>query len=98
MFSIYKLCVYSIVKDEMQNIDRYLSMVESADEVVILDTGSTDGTYEYLKAKESDKIKVYQKHYDLFRFDTARNDALALTSDKCDIYISIEPDMILCKN
>lgn len=95
MFSPYKLCVYSIVKDEMRNIDRYLKFVSEADEVVILDTGSTDGTYEYLLTKEN--VKVYQKHYELFRFDTARNDALDLTSDECDIYISIEPDMILCE-
>jgi glycosyltransferase involved in cell wall biosynthesis len=94
MFSPYKLCVYSIVKDEMKNIDRYLKQVSEADEVVILDTGSTDGTYEYLKTKPN--IKVYQKFYKVFRFDEGRNDALALTSDNCDIYISIEPDMILC--
>lgn len=98
MFSPYRLCVYSIVKDEMHNIDRYLEQVKTADEIVILDTGSTDGTYEYLLTKQSDKLKVYQKHYDLFRFDEGRNDALQLTSDECDIYISIEPDMILCHN
>ena len=53
-----KLCVYAICKNEISNIERWLASVNEADDIIVLDTGSTDGTYELLQASG---IKCYQK-------------------------------------
>ena len=42
------IIVVSICKDELSNIDRFINNIIQADKVYILDTGSTDGTYEKL--------------------------------------------------
>ena len=45
-----KVAVYAIAKNEAKNVrDWYNSMCE-ADEICVLDTGSTDGTPELLRA------------------------------------------------
>lgn len=41
---MYKLAVYSICKNEKNNLLTYLNAAKDADYIVILDTGSTDGT------------------------------------------------------
>lgn len=43
-----KICVYAIAKNEMKFIDLWLDSMKEADYIVVLDTGSTDGTYEFL--------------------------------------------------
>lgn len=45
---MYKICIYAICKNEIQFVDRWLESMEEADYIVVLDTGSTDGTYEKL--------------------------------------------------
>ena len=53
-----KIAIYSICKNEKENIQRYIKTTQLADEVVVLDTGSTDGSFELLKQSD---IKVFQK-------------------------------------
>lgn len=43
-----KICVYAICKNEKSNIEKWLTSMNEADYIVVLDTGSTDGTYEML--------------------------------------------------
>lgn len=43
-----KICVYAICKNEIKHIERWLASVSEADYVVVLDTGSTDSSYETL--------------------------------------------------
>ena len=43
-----KLAIYGICKDEIANVEKYIECFSKADYVCILDTGSTDGTWEYL--------------------------------------------------
>jgi glycosyltransferase involved in cell wall biosynthesis len=46
-----KICVYAICKNEMKFADRWLSsLYKESDYIVVLDTGSADGTYEYLQS------------------------------------------------
>ena len=45
----WKVCVYAICKNEMKFLDKWLNSMSEADCVVVLDTGSTDGSYEFLK-------------------------------------------------
>jgi hypothetical protein len=44
-----KIAVYGICKDEIVNIEKYIECFSKADYICILDTGSTDGTWEYLQ-------------------------------------------------
>jgi glycosyltransferase involved in cell wall biosynthesis len=88
-----KICVYAICKNESQFVDKWYESMKEADEIIVLDTGSTDDTVEQLK-KYSD-IKVFQKTYIPWRFDTPRNDAMDYASDDVDIFISTDLDEIL---
>lgn len=45
------LTVYAICKNEVENVSKYLNSFGEADYVCILDTGSTDGTWELLQEK-----------------------------------------------
>lgn len=85
-----RLCVYAICKNEVDRLDAWLEAVKEADEVVVLDTGSNDGSWELLKAAN---IKAYQKIITPWRFDTARNIALELIPRDCDICIPLDFDM-----
>ena len=44
-----KICVYAISKNEAQFVERWYNSMKEADYVVVLDTGSRDGTAEKLK-------------------------------------------------
>ena len=46
-----KICVYAICKNERQFVERWVRSMREADDVVALDTGSTDGTVEALQAQ-----------------------------------------------
>lgn len=86
---VNRICVYAIAKNESKNVDAWYESMKEADEIVVLDTGSTDDTVEKLKAHG---IRVEQKTYDLFRFDVARNDSLALIPDNCNICFAVDLD------
>lgn len=88
-----KICVYAICKNEIKFLNRWLSSVSEADYIVVLDTGSTDGTYEKLQSDHRVK-KVKQKIYDKFRFDVARNDAMKLAPKDANILVSIDIDEV----
>ena len=44
-----KICVYTICKNEIKFIDRWFNSVKEADYICVLDTGSTDGSFEKLQ-------------------------------------------------
>lgn len=84
-----KICVYAICKNEMKFVHRWYNSVREADYVCVLDTGSTDGTYE---AVQKLGIIAAQKKYDFFRFDVARNDSMALIPDDADVCVCVDLD------
>ncbi len=86
-----KICVYAIAKNEIKFVDRWYESVKEADYICVLDTGSTDGTYEKLQKLG---IITKQKKYDKFRFDTARNDSMSLIPTDTDICVCIDLDEI----
>ncbi|MBR6253135.1 MAG: hypothetical protein IKR04_04805 [Clostridia bacterium] len=45
------LTVYAICKNEVENVSKWLNSFGEADHVCVLDTGSTDGTWELLQEK-----------------------------------------------
>lgn len=86
-----KVCVYAICKNEMKYLDKWLTNMSEADYVVVLDTGSTDGSFEFLK-EDKRCTRVEQKIIDPWRFDVARNESMKLCPEDTDIYVCTDPD------
>ena len=84
-----KIAVYAICKNERQFIDRWAKTVEGADEVVVVDTGSQDGSAELLREKG---FRVYEERFTPWRFDTARNRSLSLVSEDADACVCLDLD------
>ena len=93
-----KICVYAICKNKEKFVDRWVSaMIDEADYVVVLDTGSTDSTVEKLKAYEpfvTVKQYDYFKESGIFRFDRARNDSMKLIPNDVDICAVFDLDQV----
>lgn len=87
-----KICVYAIAKNESKFVERWYNSVKEADYVCVLDTGSTDDTFEKLKQLN---IITKQKKYKNFRFDTARNDSIKLIPNDAEICVCIDLDEVL---
>jgi glycosyltransferase involved in cell wall biosynthesis len=81
-----------IVKDEEKLLARCLSSLEGIDQLVVLDTGSSDRTVEIAKSFTSD-IVLLRPALIPFHFAQARNNALALA--KQDWALSIDADEVL---
>ena len=47
----YKVCVYAICKNEENFIKRWYDSVKEADDIYVLDTGSTDNSVKLLKER-----------------------------------------------
>lgn len=89
-----KICVYAICKNEYKFLDKWLESMSEADYIVVLDTGSTDGTYEFLKS-DSRVTDVRQVTIEPFRFDIARNESLKLIPDDANILFCTDLDEVL---
>jgi tetratricopeptide (TPR) repeat protein len=83
-----KFAIYTISKNEAHNVVAFMKSAEGCP-VYVLDTGSTDNTVELLKKNGAHVIEKIIKPW---RFDTARNEALALVPDDVDVCISIDMD------
>ena len=44
-----KIVVYAIAKNEEKHVERWVNSMKEADEIYVLDTGSTDNTVKNLK-------------------------------------------------
>ena len=86
-----KICVYAICKNELKFIDTWLNSMSEADYIVVLDTGSTDGTYEALAADPRVTL-VKQEIINPWRFDVARNRSMELIPDDADILVCTDFD------
>lgn len=97
-----KVCVYTICKNEMRFIARYLESIKDADMIHIADTGSDDGTLEYLLSDEVRKkypsLVVMTEEISPWRFDAARNkqltDIYARTGDDW-VYFQADVDEVI---
>lgn len=89
-----KICIYAICKNEMKFAAKWLDSMSEADYIVILDTGSTDGTYEFFK-NDPRVTRVEQKEIKPWRFDVARNESMKLVPDDANILFSTDLDELL---
>jgi len=86
-----KVCVYAICKNEEQFVDRWMDSMGEADQVVVLDTGSTDRTVEKLRARGA---LVTVEEIRPWRFDAARNRSLELAAEDADICVCTDLDEV----
>lgn len=87
----YKICVYAICKNEIKFIERWYKSMSEADYIAVLDTGSTDGSFE--KLNELGAI-TEQKVISPWRFDVARNESMKLIPEDTDICICTDIDEV----
>ncbi len=88
----YKVCVYAICKNEEKFVKRWVESMREADEIIVLDTGSTDNSVKLLKDLG---VKVTTKEIKPWRFDVARNKSLELVPIDTDICVCTDLDEVL---
>jgi len=84
-----KIAVYAISKNEEKFVQRFCDSAKDADLILIADTGSTDNTVDL--AIEQGAI-VHEIFVSPWRFDMARDTALALLPSDIDVCISLDLD------
>ena len=87
----YKVCVYAICRNEESFVNRWYESMKEADEIYVLDTGSTDDT---VKKLEELNVFVTKKEISPWRFDVARNESLSLVPMDTDICVCTDLDEI----
>ena len=86
-----KICVYAISKNEEKFVSRWVNSMKEADEIYVLDTGSTDNTVNKLRKLG---VNVTQKIINPWRFDIARNESLKLVPPNTDICVCTDLDEV----
>ena len=86
-----KICVYAISKNEEKYVSRWVKSMKEADEIYVLDTGSTDNTVNKLQELG---VNVTQKIITPWRFDIARNESLKLVPVDTDICVCTDLDEV----
>lgn len=95
----YKVCVYTICKNESKHIQRWMWHLQDADLIYILDTGSTDNTVELFQ--QYSKVKIDTFLQDDFDFSVARNECYKNARKYCDgnihdwVFITLDLDEFL---
>ena len=87
-----KIAVYTIALNEEKNVEQWYESAKNADYLLIADTGSTDKTKRVAKKLG---IKVIDISIKPWRFDDARNAALAALPDDIDMCVALDMDEVL---
>jgi glycosyltransferase involved in cell wall biosynthesis len=87
-----KIAIYSIAKNEEKFVERWFNSCADADYILLVDTGSTDNTVSI-----AESLGIYVRHISVqpWRFDDARNAALALLPADIDCCIPLDLDEVL---
>ena len=86
-----KIVVYAICKNEEQFVDRWMDSMSEADEIVVLDTGSSDDTVQRLRDRGA---RVEVEVISPWRFDAARNRSMELVPEDADICVCTDLDEV----
>lgn len=96
----YKIAIYAICKNEEKFVEKWIESMSEADYICVLDTGSTDNTYNLLLKYQNDNPSKYiisQKVITPWRFDVARNESMKLIPKDADILMCTDLDELLEK-
>lgn len=87
-----KIAVYAIALNEEKFVERWYNSIKDADYILLADTGSTDKTVEI-----AESLGIIVKHIRIspWRFDDARNAALALVPDDIDMCLVLDLDEVV---
>ncbi len=89
--SRYQVCVYAICKNEGKFVERWMTSMREADQVIVTDTGSTDDSAEKLRAQGA---QVHVEKIVPWRFDVARNISLLQVPWDVDICVCTDLDEV----
>lgn len=87
-----KVAVYAINKNHAENLQRWADCARDADYLIMADTGSTDNS---LIVGTQAGIEMHQIVIDPWRYDHARDAALALVPQDADYCIALDTDEFL---
>lgn len=87
-----KIAISAISKNEQSFVERFCESAKDADLICIADTGSDDDT---VKVAKECGATVYDICITPWRFDLARNAAIALLPRDIDVVISLDLDEVL---
>lgn len=89
----FKTAAYTILKNEKKFIEKWMYYAQPYDYRVLLDTGSTDGSWELLQeyAKKDPNLIIEQKTFTPWRFDVARRYNLAMVPE--EVTWCLSPDL-----
>src|SRR4029078_3368012 len=90
--SLLKVAVYTIALNEAAHVERWANSAVDADYRIVADTGSTDDTVERLMRSG---VTVHPITVRPWRFDVARNAAMALIPDDVDVCCTMDMDAYL---
>ena len=86
-----KIAVYAICKNEEKFVKRWYESMKEADEIYVLDTGSSDNSVILMRELG---INVKVSKIDPWRFDVARNCSLDMIPDDFDICVCTDLDEV----
>jgi glycosyltransferase involved in cell wall biosynthesis len=91
--------IYTYFIDHEPLMTNFLNNIKNADEIVLCDAGSTDGSEDIIKRFSAENpnlnIKIYRVFLSPWRFDDARNMGLSLMSRSVDLCLCLDIDEIL---
>ncbi|RNB87200.1 hypothetical protein EDM56_16100 [Brevibacillus fluminis] len=94
-----KIAVYALFDDNEADLGAFLHSVKAADQIVLCDTGSTDGSNEVVARFQANNPDVNLSVYPIcvtpFRFDDARNTCLSLVSPEIDLCVALHANETL---
>lgn len=88
-----KIAVYAIALNEAKHVARFCEAARDADLIFVADTGSLDETVALLKRYTN--VVVETISIKPWRFDDARNAALAMLPEDIDVCVSLDLDEVL---
>jgi len=88
-----KTACYTILKNEAKYVEKWLYYADPFDYKVLLDTGSTDGSWELLQeyADKDPKLIIEQKEFTPWRFDIARKHNMTMIPK--EVVWCLSPDL-----
>jgi hypothetical protein len=86
------IAVYTIVRDEEDQLARWAASARDADVLLVADTGSSDAT---VRRARGLGVEVHEIEVKPFRYDVARNHALDLLPSEIDLCVHLDADEVL---